>query len=128
MYTGKPLPPLPSVISDVDWAAGILHICLQAALDFGSDRRIPVLMRPVLEVRKDGTRAVVLPCTSQDKTMDAMFYELTPDRVLWTKPGSTRSFAYSRYEIVAIEALREKIGVMLHGARIDLIKWIKGRY
>ena len=128
MYTGKPLPPLPSVVSDADWAAGFVHLCRQAALDFGSDRRIPVSMRPVVEVRKDGPRTIVLPCTSQDRTADPTFYELTRDRVEWTRPLESRSFAFMRYESISNEALREKIGVMPHPARIDLLKWLKGRY
>lgn len=75
-------------------------------------------MRPVLEVRKDGPRAVVLPCTSQDKTTDPSFYELTPDRVQWTKLPGRRSFAFARYETITTEALREKIAVMPHGDNI----------
>jgi hypothetical protein len=128
MYTGQPLPPLPSVVLDADWATGFVHLCQQTALDFGSNRRTPVALRPVLEVRKDGARAVVLPCTSQDKTANAQFYELGPDRVEWTRPSGNRSFAYSRYETVGTAVLRQKIGVMPHPARIALMQWIKGRY
>lgn len=129
MYTGKPLPPLPSIIQEAGWAAGFIHVCRQSALGFGSDRKMPVATRPVVELRIDGNRRVVLPCTSQNKSPDAEFYELTvPDKVVWTRIFHGRTFVFRRYEAVLAEVLIEKIGVMPHPARITLLDWLKARY
>ena len=126
MYTGNPLPP---EVQEAGWAAGFIHLCQQSALGFGSNRRIPVAGRPIVEIRKDGSRAIVLPCTSQDKSSDSEFYELTsPDKVIWARPTHRRTFVFRRYEAVPNDALVEKIGAMPHPARIQLLEWLKGRY
>lgn len=130
MFTGKPLPPLrplPDAVLDAGWAAGFVHIARQSALGFGSDRRIAVAARPAVEIRKDGARVVVLPCTSQDSSMKPDFRELT-GLVEWKRPTARRTFACARYEVVPAEALLEKIGALGHPARIQLLDWLKGRY
>lgn len=127
MFTGKPLPPLLPIIQEAGWAAGFIDLCPQARLMFGSDRRTPVAFRPVVEVRRDGVRMVVLPCTSRDQSRSADFFELTPERVMWTRPEAPRSFAFCRYEAVSCDVLHERIGVMPHPARIELLKWLKER-
>ncbi|NVZ08218.1 hypothetical protein HW932_02955 [Allochromatium humboldtianum] len=129
MFTGRPLPPLPPVVTKANWAAGFVHICQQSALDFGSDRGIPVPSRPVVEVRADGVRIVVLPCTSKTQSTNPEFFELTPERIHWVRVDVTRSYAFYRYETVPVNALiGKKIGTMTHPARIDLMNWLKERY
>ena len=129
MFTGRPLPPLPPVVAEADWATGFLHRCRQSALLFGSDRRIPVPSRPVVETQRDGYLVVVLPNTRQDQSTNPDFFELTPERVQWTGGSEQRSFTYYRYETVPAEALiGRKIGVMPHPARIALLNWLKERY
>jgi len=129
MFTGRPLPPLPPVVAEADWATGFLHRCRQSVLEFGSDRRIPVASRPVVEIQRDGCFVVVLPNTRQDQSTNPDFFELTPERVHWTEGGERRSFIYYRYETVLTEALLgRKIGAMTHPARIALLNWLKERY
>ena len=130
MFTGKPLPPLrilPDSVREAGWAAGFLHAADQAALHFGWNRREPVRARPVVEIRKDGPRVVVLPCTSQDKSESAGFRELT-GQIEWMRPEMRRTFASARYELVEPGHLYSKIGVLGHPARIQLLDWLKGRY
>lgn len=111
-------------------ADGFVHVCDQTALMFGSDRKVPVALRPVVSIRKDGTRDVVLPCTTKDHSCDADFFELVNEQhVLWVKPWDGRKcFAYWRYEVVAPVHLRQKIGVMLQSARIRLLQWLMERW
>lgn len=120
---------LPDAVAEADKADGFVYVCEQAALLFGSNRREPTAHRPVVAVRPDGERYVVLPCTTQDKTNFPDFFELNDKRVMWTRPlGGEKSFACCRYEVVASGRLRGKIGVMPQPARIDLLSWLKSRY
>lgn len=129
MFTGRPTPPLPSLVTDAGWATGFLHLCAQSALTFGAARATPVRSRPIVEIRREGARIVVLPCTSQDKTQRDDFFELTPARVMWVQANARRGFCYYRYETVQATALvKEKVGTMDHGTRLDLLQWLKGRY
>ncbi|NEX22933.1 hypothetical protein G3480_21955 [Thiorhodococcus mannitoliphagus] len=129
MFTGRPLPPLPPVVTEANWAAGFVHNCRQSLLLFGSNRSIPVPRRPVVEVRADGVRIVVLPCTSKTQSINLEFFELTPERIHWTRADAPRSYAFYRYETVPANALiGKKIGTMTHPARIDLMNWLKERY
>ena len=130
MFTGKPLPPshpLPDSVREAGWAAGFLHAADQAALHFGSNRRVPVQARPVVEIRNDGPRVVVLPCTSQDNSGHADFREIT-SQIEWSRVETRRTFACARYEALAPEALHAKIGTLTHPGRIQLLEWLKGRY
>lgn len=104
--------------------------CHQSALDFGADRKTPVPTRPVAEVRREAGRAVVLPCTSQDKQNDPGFFGFDQKRLYWTHatPPDQRTFAFERYEVVAKDALTKKIGVIDHGLCLDLMAWLKERY
>jgi hypothetical protein len=130
MFTGKPLPPMHPVLEDAGWAEGMVRWCAQSALLFGADRRIPRPTRPIVTLRSDGSRAVVLPCTSQDKSLDPSFRELVAPRdVMWVKADEhRRTFASRRYQTVIPEALQDKIGVLNHPARINLLKWVKEHY
>lgn len=130
MFTGRPLPPLPTVVAEAGWAAGSLHVCQQSALEFGSNRREPVNCRPVVKIRPDGHRVVVLPCTRRDQAANPDFFDLNASgRVMWSLPPKASSFTYYRYETVSSDALVGKaIGVMSHPARINLIGWLKERY
>lgn len=130
MFTGKPLPsfkPLPDSVREAGWAAGFVYATRQSALEFGSDRREPVAARPVVEVRPDGARRIVLPCTSKDNSRDANFRELT-DQIEWTRSNTRRTFVYARYETIMPDAMFNKIGVLGHPARIQLLDWLKERY
>lgn len=129
MYTGKPLPPMPEVLEQAGWAVGMVHTCEQSALCFGSDRREPVFARPVVELCRDGPRAVVLPCTSKDRSNHPAFRELRePEEVMWVQPSDRRTFVFERYEVVDRSALRRKLGTMAHGSRITLLEWVKERH
>jgi hypothetical protein len=121
---------LPPNIAGEGKAEGFVHVCDQSALMFGSDRKEPVKSRPVVSVRKDGLRAVVLPCTTKDQSADPDFFELVNDvHVQWTKPwDGRRSFACCRYEVIAPAHLRYKVGVMPQAARIEMFNWLKSRY
>lgn len=128
MSAGESSPEVRPVSPEDGFAEGFVHLCRQRHLMFGSDRRVPVDARPVVRVRQDGVRAVVLPCTTKLPDRPADFFELTPDRVEWTRAGVESSRAFWRYEVVPRSVLEEKIGVMPHGARIDLLKWLMQRY
>ncbi len=84
-----------SDFADLGWAHGFVYPCDQAKLMFGNDRKNPFAFRPVVSVRKDGARTVVLPCTTKDHSTDPEFFELVNDvDVHWTKPwDDRRSFA-----------------------------------
>ena len=121
---------LPEEVVEQGKAEGIIHACEQSALLFGSNRREPVSQRPVVSIRKDGVRAVVLPCTRTDQSADPDFFELVNDvNVQWSKPwDGRRSFVSCRYEVVSPAHLRQKIGVMPQAARIGLLEWLRSRY
>ncbi len=122
--------PIASAFADLGWAHGSVYPCDQAALMFGNNRKIPVETRPVVSVRKDGARAVVLPCTTKDHSADPEFFELVNDiDVWWTKPwDGRRSFACRRYEVLDPSHLRKAIGIMPQPARIRLADWLKERW
>ena len=128
MYTGRDIPPLPPALHTASFADGFVQLCKQSALTFGADRRAPVATRPVLRIKLDGPRAVVLPCTTRDHRESPEFYELTSERVMWTQANDRPSFAFWRYESVPIEAVHSKIGILQHPARIALLAWLKSRY
>ena len=120
---------LPSSVVEADKADGFIHVCEQAALMFGSDRREPKAYRPIVRIRYDGSRAVVLPCTTKDKTDSPDFFELNDQRVQWSgSPDGRRSFAYYRCEVIAGDCVKNKIGIMTQNARIDLLNWLKSHY
>ena len=118
-----------SEFAELGKAEGFVHVCDQTALMFGSDRRVPVASRPVVSVRKDGARAVVLPCTTKDHSTNPAFLELVNDQhVQWTRPwDGRRSFVSCRYEVVAPAHLHQKVGVMPQAARIRLLAWLMER-
>jgi hypothetical protein len=129
MFIARKSGVLPESVLDADHANGIVHICDQSVLMFGSDRRDPTASRPVVAIRKDGLRIVVLPCTTKDSTALPDFFELTKDRVMWKQSSEVpSSFAYRRYEVVAADRLTKEIGIMPHSARLDLLTWLKSRY
>lgn len=130
MFTGKPLPPMHPVFEDAGWAEGLVRWCTQSALLFGADRRTPVAARPIVTLRRDGSRAVVLPCTSRDQSLNPSFRELvSPRDVMWVMDVQRRrTFAFRRYETVNLEVLGSKLGIMNHSARVDLLKWVKEQY
>ena len=121
---------LPESVIDAGKADGFIHICEQAALMFGSDRRKPTHHRPVVVVRREGPRIVVLPCTTKDNTASPDFFELDDKRVEWLRPSDNRSsFAYYRYEVISSNRLKDKaIGCMPQAARIELLNWLRARY
>jgi len=129
MFLARPAEVLPDSVVEAGKADGFIHVCEQAALMFGSDRREPSNYRPVVAVRNDGPRFVVLPCTSKDNTKSPDFFELDDQRVMWSRPStSQRSFAYYRYEVMAGTHLKGKIGAMPQAARVQLLTWLKSRY
>lgn len=129
MFVARRIEELPESVSDAGKAEGMIHLCDQSALVFGSNRRKPTAYRPVVAVRSEGQRVVVLPCTSKDNTGSPDFFELNAERVMWTRPDDGRkSFANYRYEMVPAHRLRGKIGVMPQPARIELLVWLKSRY
>lgn len=120
---------LPDSVIAAGKADGFVHLCEQSALSFGSDRRQPTVYRPIVAIRADGPRFIVLPCTSGAKTDQPDFFELNDKRVMWSRPSTDQSsFAHYRYEVVAGGHLKGKIGVMPQAARIDLLSWLKTRY
>lgn len=129
MFQARRQKSLPDTVVEAGKADGFVHVCEQSALLFGSDRGEPTAKRPVVAVRPDGNRYVVLPCTSHDKTNFPDFFELSDKRVMWTRSSNgQKSFACSRYEVVSAEHLVGKIGLMPQPARIELLAWLKARY
>ena len=129
MFLARRAEGLPDSVIEAGKADGFIHVCDQAALMFGSDRREPTAQRPVVAIRNDGPRMVVLPCTTKDNSGSPDFFELNDERVMWTRPSDCRkSFASYRYEVVPGSRLKGKIGVMPQPARIDLLAWLKSRY
>ena len=122
---------LPPEVLEAGKADGFVYPCEQSALEFGSDRKVPVKFRPVVSIRKDGPRAVVLPCTTKDSSASPSFFELVHDtHVHWAgKWDGRRSFACCRYEVVDPARMRPKsVGAMPQAARIELLNWLKSRY
>jgi hypothetical protein len=129
MFRARQADVVPHSVVEAGKADGFVHVCEQGALMFGSDRREPSNYRPVVAVRNDGPRFVVLPCTTKESTNSADFFSLDDQRVMWSRPSNDRtSFAYYRYEVVGGERLKAKIGVMPQAARIELLTWLKARY
>jgi hypothetical protein len=129
MFVPRKAEALPSAVAEAGKADGFVHICEQAALMFGSDRRNPTNYRPVVALRSDGPRVIVLPCTRKESQDNPDFFELDETHVMWSRPpNERRSFAYYRYEVVAGANLRGKIGAMPQPARIELLNWLKARY
>ena len=129
MFVARQTERLPEPVIEAGKAEGFVHLCDQSALNFGSNRREPTAYRPVVTVRGEGSRLVILPCTTKDNTGSPDFFELNAQRVMWTRPDDGRkSFANYRYEMVPAQRLRGKIGVMPQAARIDLLAWLKSRY
>jgi len=129
MFVDRQAEILSDSVIEAGKADGFVHVCEQAALMFGSDRRVPTDRRPVVAVRNDGPRVIVLPCTTKDNTNSHDFFELNDERVMWTRPPNGRSsFAYYRYEVVTASSLKGKIGAMSQPARIELLAWLKSRF
>ena len=129
MFLARRTDVLPDSVIEAGKADGFIHVCEQVALMFGSDRREPTAHRPVVAIRNDGPRVVVLPCTTKNHSNDPEFYELNDERVMWARPSNGRkSFANYRYEVVDGSRLKGKIGMMPQPARIDLLTWLKSRY
>lgn len=129
MFLARQAEALPDSVVEAGKADGFIHLCEQAALMFGSDRREPRAYRAVVSVRNDGPRFVVLPCTTKDNPNSPDFFELDDQRVMWSRPSTgCSSFAYYRYEVVAGTRLKGKIGTMPQPARIELLAWLKARY
>lgn len=129
MFVDRQAEILPDSVIEADKADGFIHVCEQAALMFGSDRRVPTAHRPVVAIRNDGPRVIVLPCSTKDNANSPDFFELNDKRVMWTRPSDGRSsFAYYRYEVVSGSRLKGKIGAMPQPARIELLAWLKSRY
>ena len=128
MFLARRADVLPDSVIEAGKADGFIHVCEQAALMFGSDRREPTAHRPVVAIRNDGPRMVVLPCTTKDHSSVPDFFELNDERVMWSRPSDGRkSFASYRYEVVACSRVKGKIGVMTQTARINLLAWLKSR-
>lgn len=128
MYTGLPFKPLPPSVADAGKADGFIHLCRQSALGFGSDRRTPVDFRPVVRLRSEPGRFVVLPCTRSNSVDSAEFFALTAERAMWKRPDSDPGAAFWRYEVVSAEEAPDMIGTLTQSARVDLLKWLRGRY
>ena len=130
MFTGTPLPPLPACLEDAPMSSGLLYSCEQRALAFGANRRTPVARRPVADLRREGGRVVVLPCTTRARDNDARFFELPLEQVMWLgpQPADQRNSVFERYEVVPAAALHGKIGIMAQPLRIELMQWLHSRY
>lgn len=129
MFTVRRNEVLPELVVEADKADGFVYVCEQTALMFGSDRREPTAYRPVVAIRNDGSRIVVLPCTTKDSENSPEFFELNQKRVMWSSLSDGRiSFVFYRYEVVADVCLKGKIGIMTQPARIELLIWLKSRY
>jgi hypothetical protein len=120
---------LPADIAEDGKADGIIHLCEQAALEFGSNRREPTFARPVVAIKDGGPGTVVLPCTTKQQSGSPDFYELTSPPVVWTQPKvAVPSYASYRYEVVPRRHFVKKIGLIPQGPRIDLLNWLISRY
>lgn len=114
--------------TDVDRAS---FICLirQAAMHFGSDRRVSVHSRPAVFIRQRDGMCFVLPATTQHSASDPRFYAIPKSDVLWTQPEKARdSFIFQRYEAVSRANLLAKIGVLFPRAQVSVVDWLRSRY
>jgi hypothetical protein len=120
---------MPAWLDDVK-ASGMIRLCLQSALVFGSDRRTPVRSRPVVEVRRNGSLLAVLPCTTKTARPSPNFFELAPSRTFWTRPRESgeESSAFYRYEVIDGREVGTKIGTLTQSGRIDLMRWLQERH
>ena len=111
-------------------ASGVILLCLQSALVFGSNRRTPVRSRPVVLVKRDGNRLAVLPCTTHAPQRPGEFFELTASRTFWIRPSKTAlaTRAFYRYEVVASGEIGKKIGTLTQNGRVDLMHWLQERH
>jgi hypothetical protein len=111
--------------TDGGWAHGFCFLARQERLYFGSDRREPVSWRPTVSWKRYGPLVYVLPATSQQERgffhlpKDACFYKRLPQ-----EPQD--SYLFWRVEGVVQDALI-KVGVLPHGLRIDIAKWLRER-
>lgn len=129
MFTGKPLPPMRALSDVAGWIEGAVRWCDQGALRFGANRRISVAARPVVTLRRDGSRAVVLPCTKDGEGNPMLRELLSPRDVMWAnKAPRYRTFVFRRYETLGPEVPGQKFGQMSDSALIDLLKWVKEHY
>ena len=120
---------MPAWLDDVK-ASGMISLCLQSALVFGSNRRIPVRSRPVVQVRRNGNLLAVLPCTTKRAHPSSNFFGLAPSRTFWVRsrePGEESS-AFYRYEVIDGREVGTKIGTLTQGGRIDLMRWLQERH
>ena len=95
---------------------------------FGADRKKPVDYRPVVLLKCDAGRVVVLPCTSKQTEDTPEHFALTAARVFWTKPDRPSGAAFWRYEVIDRAEAKMKIGTLTQGARIDVLKWVRSKY
>ncbi len=129
MFIARQRDSLPTFVTEADKADGLVHTCDQSALMFGSDRRNPTFQRPVVGIKNEGHRVVILPCTTKNHQDSPDFLELNKNRVMWSgEPRELTSYASYRYEVIDCSRLRKKIGIMPQIARLELLRWLKSRY
>jgi hypothetical protein len=114
---------------DVD-RASIVFLIRQTAMNFGSDRGIPVPSRPAVLIRQRDGFWFVLPSTTHHKSQNnPEFRAISKGDVMWSNPEKARDgYLYYRYETISGEDLIAKIGVLFPAVQVDIVKWLRSRY
>lgn len=106
------------------FADGFFFTIRQSALYFGCNRRPPRAWRPGLVLWRREPSVAVLPSTTRSRRNNRRFFAVPPGEVLFRRPGARQSFLYWRYETLDPSALGEKIGMVSHPVRIQVMDWV----
>ena len=125
MYTARYRHNFAAVERKADLPYEQTQLCVPGILSSDEDHHMPVLI-----LRSDGPRVVILRCATKSDDASPDGFELTPDRVRWDRPlrEIERICAFWRYEVIDSRRLGVKIGVMTEGAIVDLLAWARSRY
>jgi hypothetical protein len=122
----SPPPPLPEQESPA-WADGFFYLIRQSLLDFGRNRKEPKPWRPALTLIRAEPAVQLLPATTQSSNPPD-FFEVQPEEALFAKQQAKRNFLYYKYETLPAADLGNKIGMVSHKLRLDIMAWIVKRY
>jgi hypothetical protein len=106
------------------FADGFFFAIRQSALDFGANRRTPRAWRPGLVLWRREPAVAVLPSTTRNRRNNPRFFPVPPGEALFRQPDARQSFLYWRYETLGPSTLGQKIGMVSHPVRIQVMEWL----
>ena len=110
------------------WADGFFYKIHQSNLDFGRNRKEPVEWRPFLTLLRHEPAISVLPCTTRGKHNHPDYFAVPPDQARFKTEQAVQSFLFYHYETLHPSKLGQKIGLVSHSTRLDVMAWIIKRY